>query len=147
MESAVKLARKITQRRSVVAFTNSYYGMTSTALGLTGNQDNRQMVVDNNVYRLPYDGCFPESNSLELFQKLLDDRSSGYDLPAAVIVETVQGEDRINVASTHWLQQPRALTADKGILLIIEDKLTTSSKNSSKSRSSDSPKDRHERKR
>jgi len=121
VESAVKLARKITQRSSVVAFTNSYHGMTSTALGLTGNQDNRQMVVDNNVYRIPYDGYFPELNSLELFQKLLDDRSSGYDLPAAVIVETVQGEGGINVASTHWLQQLRALTTDKGILLIIDD--------------------------
>lgn len=121
VESAVKLARKVTRRRRVVAFTNGYHGMTGTALGLTGNQDNRQPVVDSYVDRLPFDQYFPGLDSLDLFRKLLDDRSSGYELPAAVILETVQGEGGLNVASMDWLRKLRDLTLEKDILLIIDD--------------------------
>lgn len=121
VESAIKLARKVTQRKRVVAFTNGYHGMTGTALGLTGNKDNRQAVLDNYIDRLPYDGYFPKLNSLDLFRQLLEDRSSGFELPAAVILETIQGEGGINVASQEWLKQVRALTKEKGILLIIDD--------------------------
>lgn len=32
------------------------------------------------------------------------DESSGTDLPAAILVETVQGEGGINVAGKEWLQ-------------------------------------------
>ncbi|PHM44686.1 diaminobutyrate--2-oxoglutarate aminotransferase [Xenorhabdus mauleonii] len=121
VESAIKLARKVTQRRRVVAFTNGFHGMTGTALGLTGNKDNRQPVLDTDVERLPFDLYFSGLDSLELFRKLLEDRSSGYELPAAVIVETVQGEGGINVASKEWVRKLRALTLEKGILLIIDD--------------------------
>ena len=52
---------------------------------------------------------------------MLDDSGSGLDLPAAVIVEAVQGEGGINVASSAWLQRLRAITSARGILLIVDD--------------------------
>ena len=52
---------------------------------------------------------------------MLNDNSSGMDLPAAVILETIQGEGGINVASSDWLVRLRKLTAEHDILLIIDD--------------------------
>ncbi len=51
VESAIKLARKVTQRCRVVAFTNGFHGMTGTSLSLTGNKDHRQPVMDAYVER------------------------------------------------------------------------------------------------
>jgi len=53
--------------------------------------------------------------------RLLSDPSSGFDLPAAVIVETVQGEGGPNVASVGWLRRLQALCQEKKILLIVDD--------------------------
>lgn len=121
VESAIKLARKVTGRRHVVAFTNGFHGMSATSLGLTGNRDNRQPGVDPYVFRLPYDSYLEGLDSIDYFSRLLSDNSSGMDLPAAVILETVQGEGGINVASHNWLQRLRQLTSEHSILLIIDD--------------------------
>lgn len=121
VESAVKLARKVTGRQSIVAFTNGFHGMTNTALGLTANRTNRQPGVDPHVFRMPYEGYLQGLDSIEYFERLLDDTSSGMDIPAAVIVETIQGEGGINVASFEWLQRLRDLTNRHDILLIIDD--------------------------
>jgi diaminobutyrate-2-oxoglutarate transaminase len=121
VESAIKLARKATSRQLVAAFTNGFHGMSSTALGLTGNRDNRQPTLDNRVFRLPYEGYLEGMDSLGYFERLLEDNSSGMDLPAAVILETVQGEGGIHVASAAWLQRLRQVTARHGILLIVDD--------------------------
>ena len=55
VEAALKLARKITGRRDVVAFTDGFHGMTLGALACTGNQKFHQAAgVDlNNVIRVP----------------------------------------------------------------------------------------------
>ncbi len=121
VESAIKLARKVTGRRHIVAFTNGFHGMSSTSLGLTGNRDNRQPGVDPYVFRMPYDGYLKGMDSIEYFERLLNDNSSGMDIPAAVILETIQGEGGINVASSDWLRRLRKLTAKHDILLIIDD--------------------------
>ncbi|ROM90329.1 diaminobutyrate--2-oxoglutarate transaminase [Pseudomonas brassicacearum] len=122
IESAVKLARKVTGRKNVVAFTNGFHGMSGTSLGLTGNRYHRQQVQDTHVTRIPYDGYLPgDVDSVSYLRKLLVDSSSGIDIPAAVVLETVQGEGGINVASVQWLRDLRALTSEYGILLIIDD--------------------------
>lgn len=122
IESAVKLARKVTGRSNVVAFTNGFHGMSGTSLGLTGNRYHRQQVQDTHVTRMPYDGYLPgEVDSVSYLRKLLADSSSGIDLPAAVVLETVQGEGGINIASAQWLRDLRALTREHGILLIVDD--------------------------
>jgi diaminobutyrate-2-oxoglutarate transaminase len=122
VESAVKLARKVTQRRLVAAFTNGFHGMSSTALGLSGNRLHRQPWCDPHVFRLPYDGYLgTDVDTMDYFHKLLRDASSGMDLPAAVIVETVQCEGGINIAHSAWLQRLRELTRQYGVLLIVDD--------------------------
>ena len=58
VEAALKLARKVTGRRSVVAFTNAFHGMTLGALAVTARESRRRAagVVLGDVVRLPYEG-------------------------------------------------------------------------------------------
>src|SRR5690606_26184539 len=62
-----------------------------------------------------------EVDTLGYFEKLLDDASSGLERPAAVIVETVQGEGGLNVASNGWLQRLETICRARGVLLIVDD--------------------------
>ncbi|MBE0361875.1 diaminobutyrate-2-oxoglutarate transaminase [Pseudoalteromonas ulvae UL12] len=122
VESAVKLARKYTKRENVVCFTNAFHGMTGVSLSLTGSNSHRQGQSYSNVTRFPFEGyAGSEFNSIDYYRKLLTDPSSGIDLPAAIILETVQAEGGLNVASVEWLQDLRLLTSELGILLIIDD--------------------------
>lgn len=122
VESAIKLARKYTGRENVFAFTNGYHGMTGVSLSLTGNRGNRQSISYSSVTRLPYDNYLGHDfDEIAFYRKLLSDNSSGVDLPAAIILETVQGEGGINVASENWLREVSQLAKDFGALLIIDD--------------------------
>ena len=122
VESAVKLARKVTGRQNVICFTNGFHGMSGTSLSLTGNSSQRQAVSQGEITRLPFDGYLGKGFDLmPLYRKLLTDTSSGVDMPAAIILETVQGEGGVNVASIKWLKEIRQLTEEFDIKLIIDD--------------------------
>lgn len=124
VEAALKLARKITGRRDVVAFTDGFHGMTLGALACTGNQKFHQAAgVDlNNVIRVPFDGYLGEGvDTLEALRRSLADTSSGVNPPAAFILETIQAEGGINVASKEWLEAVQKLAKDYGSLLIVDD--------------------------
>jgi diaminobutyrate-2-oxoglutarate transaminase len=124
VETALKLARMVKRRSNVIAFTNGYHGLTMGSLAVTGNDFYRDESYGarNNADSVPFDGYLgPDVNTIDYLRKFLEDGSSGIDLPAAVIVETVQGEGGINVASIEWLQQLEQLCHDFDILLIIDD--------------------------
>ena len=124
VEAAMKLARKITGRQNIVSFTNGFHGVTLGALSAAGNNFYRGAagVSTNNVTFMPYDGYLGgDYNTIKLLQTYFDDASSGMDLPAAVIVETIQGEGGVNVASQSWLQALAQLCQDNGVLLIVDD--------------------------
>ncbi|KEI71087.1 diaminobutyrate--2-oxoglutarate transaminase [Endozoicomonas elysicola] len=124
VEAALKLARKVTGRTDVIAFTNGFHGVSLGSLAATGNSHHRNGagISLNGVSRLPYDGYFNESlDTTEYLDKVLGDSSSGVDLPAAVIVETVQGEGGINAASFEWLKNLENVCRKYDILLIVDD--------------------------
>jgi len=124
VEAALKLARKVTGRSNVVAFTRAYHGLSLGALAVTANTRYRHEAFVNraNASFVPYDGYFgPEVDTLAHLTQLIEDDSSGIDLPAAIILETIQAEGGINVASTRWLQGVQALCRKHGILLIVDD--------------------------
>lgn len=124
VESALKIARKVTGRTTVISFTNAFHGMTLGSLAVTGNAFKRKgagMALTHSVF-MPYDGYFGEAvDTIQYMEKLLDDPGSGVPLPAAIIVEAVQGEGGLNVASDAWLQRLERLCHQKGILLILDD--------------------------
>lgn len=124
VEAAIKLARKVTGRQIVVAFSNGFHGMTLGALALTGNSTARAAagVPLTHCHRLPFDGFQGASaQEFERFERLVSDPSSGYEAPAAFIVETVQGEGGLNVASNRWLRALERIAARLGALLIVDD--------------------------
>ncbi|RXJ58194.1 diaminobutyrate--2-oxoglutarate transaminase [Candidatus Marinarcus aquaticus] len=123
VETALKLARLVKGRSNVVSFTNGYHGLSQGSLAVTGNNEYRDesYISRTNATFMPFDGYFGDFNTLEYFRKFLEDKSSGVDIPAAVIVETIQGEGGINVASAKWLQELESLCREFDILLIIDD--------------------------
>ncbi|KAG1434909.1 hypothetical protein G6F56_014149 [Rhizopus delemar] len=65
-----------------------------------------------NTTFMPYDGYFgPDVDTMAYLERMLEDPSSGMDKPAAVIVETVQGEGGVNVATLRWLKEREKLSA------------------------------------
>ncbi|MCV7281999.1 diaminobutyrate--2-oxoglutarate transaminase [Mycolicibacterium flavescens] len=124
VESALKLARKVTGRESVVSFTNAFHGMTLGALSVTGNSMKRAGAGIPLVHAtpMPYDNYFGGvTEDFHWFERVLDDSGSGLNRPAAVIVETVQGEGGLNVARVEWLQALAELCRRREILLIVDD--------------------------
>lgn len=124
VEAALKLARKITGRRNVVAFTNAFHGMSLASLAATARASKRAAagVSLHDVIRMPYDGFLgDEADSLDFIDAMLFRIGSGLDLPAAFILETVQAEGGINVASSQWLRRLSTLARKHDILLIIDD--------------------------
>jgi diaminobutyrate-2-oxoglutarate transaminase len=124
VEAALKIARKATGRTNVVYFTNGFHGVSMGALAVTGNSYLRAAagVPLQNTTALPFDGYFgADVDSIAQFARMLSDPSSGMERPAAVILETVQGEGGLNVARIEWLQHLQALCKAHGIVLIIDD--------------------------
>lgn len=124
METALKLARMVKRRSNIISFTNGYHGLTLGALAVTGNYKYKDESYGsrNNVAFFPYDGFLGEGvDTLGYLRRFLEDGSSGVDLPAAIVVETVQGEGGINVASIDWLKGLEALCREFDILLIVDD--------------------------
>jgi diaminobutyrate-2-oxoglutarate transaminase len=124
VESAIKLARLATGRHGIVCFTNAFHGMTLGALALTGNATKREGagVPLDGVFRMPFDGYLGDDvDTLDYFARTLEDNGSGVDLPAAVIIETLQGEGGLNAAGAGWLRRLEAICRAHEILLIVDD--------------------------
>ena len=131
VEAAMKLARRVTARQEIMAFTRGFHGMTLGSLAATANRYFRGAagVPLNHVSHHPFgcnkpclgceSGCGLES--LEHLRNMYRDTSSGVTPPAAFLLETVQAEGGVNVASREWLQAVANLAREVGALLIIDD--------------------------
>ena len=98
VEAALKLARKVTGRRTVVAFTNGFHGMTLGSLAVTANPSKRAgagVPLEHSV-TMPFDGSLPGGgDTLGQLAAYLDRAQA--ERPAAVILETIQAEGGVNV--------------------------------------------------
>jgi len=124
VEAALKLARKVKQRTNIVSFTNGFHGNTGGSLAATANTFFRGGMGTPlpNVSFMPYDGFLGDGeDTLPYIRKYLSNGHSGVDTPAAVLLETVQGEGGVNVAGKAWLQGLQAICRELDILLIIDD--------------------------
>ncbi len=124
VEAAMKIARNVTGQQNIVTFTNGFHGVSLGSLAATGNSHHRNAagVSLNGTHRMPYDGYLGEEiDTTQYLDKMLSDSSSGINSPAAVIVETVQGEGGINAARVEWLQSLQRVCRKHGLLLIVDD--------------------------
>ncbi|SNU08263.1 diaminobutyrate aminotransferase apoenzyme [Lachnospiraceae bacterium] len=122
VEAALKLARKNTKRRNVIAFGGAFHGMTLGSLACTTDRISREGagVSLDDVTFAPYDGS-DGVQALDYLKWIIKDDHSGVDKPAAIILETIQAEGGINIASIEWLKGIRKFCTDNKILLIVDD--------------------------
>ena len=125
VEAAIKLTRKVTGRVNIISFTNGFHGMTMGALAVTGNNYHKEGIPGTDSQYttfMPYCGYSDNINdSIDYIRQYLIDNSSGVNLPAAIILESIQGEGGVNVASPRWLRGIRKLCDEFNILLIVDD--------------------------
>ncbi len=123
VEAALKLARNYTKRKNIAYFNSSFHGVTLGSLSVTSNQEKRNASGIPLTFSLPlpYDG---DSNSginsvsdIDNFFATLKTE----DKPAAVILETVQAEGGVRIASIEWLTSLSHVLNKHGILLIVDD--------------------------
>lgn len=109
-ELAIKLARRATGRKALVAFTGSFHGRTAGALSLTHNPR----------YRAPFEPLLPgvrfgRFNEVESVDEVIDE-----DV-AAVFVEPIQGEGGVRPASREFMQAVASRAAEVGALLVVDE--------------------------
>lgn len=122
VEAALKLARKVTGRSNVIAFTGGFHGVSLGSLAATSSPLLRGAagVSLRDVTVLPYDGFLEDEDTSLLLERMLSP-GSGVAQPAAILLETVQGEGGLNAASPQWLTQVRRIATEVGALLIVDD--------------------------
>ena len=123
VEAAMKLARNVTGRHNIISFTNGFHGVSLGAMAATGNSHHRNAAGLPLTGTTPmlYDGYLDGVDSAGILDRMISDPSSGVDHPAAVILETVQGEGGLNVASVEWLRAIEAVCRKHDMLLIVDD--------------------------
>lgn len=124
VEAAMKIARNVTGRHNIVAFTNGFHGVSMGSMAATGNSHHRDAagMPLSGVTHLPYAGYMGDQlDTVKLLQQMIEDSSSGLDKPAAVMLETIQGEGGLNSASAEWLRAVAKVCREHSILLIVDD--------------------------
>lgn len=133
VEAAVKLAKTATGRSALVAFGGGYHGMTQGALALSGARAPRAALgaLGAEVQHLPFPGDYRcpfglggdagAARCAQLLAWTLHDDHSGVPLPAAVVVEPVQGEGGVHPAPASFARELRRLTAAAGVPLVADE--------------------------
>ena len=133
VESAIKLAKMKTGRDTVIAFSGSYHGISSGTVGLTADVKfrNRNYSRIPNIHFAPFPYCYrcplgknESTCSIDCFEYLrtmIEDGQSGVSLPAAIIIEPLQGEGGNIPAKNGFLEKLIALARKHGIIVIFDE--------------------------
>jgi len=108
IEAAIKLARR-TERPRILALEQSFHGRTMGSLALTGKA----------VLREPFEPLIPHVEHIESTIEALDG-AIGPDV-AALVVEPIKGEAGVLPLPDGYLAAARAITAEHGVLLILDE--------------------------
>lgn len=109
-EAALKLARKATNRSKIISFYNSFHGRTFGSMAATGQDKIKKgfgPMLETFVH-IPF-------NDIEAFLAEIDKDT------AAVVLEVVQGEGGINLATPEFLTIVEKACKELGTLLIIDE--------------------------
>ena len=130
-DTAVRLARSVTGRREVIAFSGGYLGRSSGVIGLNGKAAQRARVArDAEAHFLPYPYPYrwpvgrPEEageQALGLVRHALEGPASGFGPIAAIVVEPVQGNGGVVIPPDGFLQGLRDLCDRHGIVLVFDE--------------------------
>ncbi|WP_062053010.1 aspartate aminotransferase family protein [Aquimarina longa] len=133
VEAAIKLAKIKTGRDGIIAFSGGYHGMTSGALAVTSDTFFRKKITSliPNVHFVPYSYCYrcpfnKEENSCDYdcakhFEWILETGHSGITIPAAIILEPLQGEGGNILPKEGFLERIVEIAHKYGIIVIFDE--------------------------
>ncbi len=133
VEAAIKLCKIATGRDNIVAFQGGFHGSTAGAMAVTGNREAKARVGNGmpGVHFFPYSSCRNcplglqpdtcETNCATYLERSLADSHGGFEKPAAVLLELVQGEGGSIPATPQFARRVREITARAGVPLIVDE--------------------------
>src|SRR5437660_10036006 len=110
VEGALKFARIATGRTEIVATLRSFHGRTMGALATTWEPH----------YREPFAPLIPGVSHIRYNDLAAAEAAIGADT-AAVILELVQGEGGVHVATDEFVQRVASLCRERDALLIVDE--------------------------
>lgn len=115
IEGALKVARKYAYRKhsgryEIIAMKNSFHGRSMGAVSVTGTK----------AYREPFEPMiggvkFAEFNNLESVKALVNEKT------CAILLEPIQGEGGIHVATKEFMEEIREICNKQDILMICDE--------------------------
>ncbi len=123
VEAALKIARRATGRTGVFSYMGGYHGHSLGGLAATANREHRAaagLSLHDTTF-LPFPGSCGDIDTHAYLRMILADGHSGIEVPAAIIVETVQAEGGVVVAPTPWLRELRAICDEYRIVLVVDE--------------------------
>jgi len=110
VECALKIARRYTRRRGVVAMVRAYHGKTMGALSATWEPK----------YRAPFEPLLPNFKFVpygraDKLREAVDEET------AAVILEPIQGESGVIIPPQGFLKEVREVCDERGALMILDE--------------------------
>jgi diaminobutyrate-2-oxoglutarate transaminase len=123
VEAALKIARKAKGRSGVFSYMGGYHGHSLGGLAATANREHRAAagVALHDTTFLPFPTLDSTIDTHAYLRMILEDGHSGIEVPAAIILETVQAEGGITIAEVAWLQELRAICTEFDIVLIVDE--------------------------
>ena len=126
-EAALRIARRVRKRSTIVAFTDASHGLTEGAATVGARAPSKFETIElrSNTVFMPYCGYLGEgTDTLAYFRRFLEDGASGIERPAAVIVSAMQDDGGLQIASAGWLQSLAQLCKEFDMLLILDETQT-----------------------
>ena len=133
VDAALKLCKTATGRGGIVSFQGGFHGSSHAAMAVTGNVGQKRPITNGmpGVSFFPFSSCSrcplaldPETcqtNCVSFLERALRDPNGGLELPAAVIMEMVQGEGGVIPARKEFVQRVRRLTRELDIPLVVDE--------------------------
>jgi len=109
VEGALKLAKRYTGKPNLISCVNAYHGSSHGSLSVGGNE----------IFKQAYRPLLPGVSHIN-FGELSDLEKINSDT-AAVLIETIQGEAGIRVATRDYFQALRKKCNETGTLLILDE--------------------------
>ena len=109
IEAAIKLAKRITQRREIISCYGAYHGSTNGSLSLSSKE----------IKKKPFEPLIPEVNFIR--HNMIEDLTLITEKTAGVFIEPIQGDAGVRQASTEYLKALRQKCNETGTQLIFDE--------------------------
>jgi len=116
IEGAIKLAKKYAYNKSgttgheIISMNNSFHGRSLGALSITGNMEYQK------AFKPLIEGVkFADFNDIDSVKAQITDKT------CAIIIEPIQGEGGVHLATKEFLKSVKSLCDEKDILLIFDE--------------------------